>query len=253
VVLPLNKSAWRESANSVGGRLLNVQQVRKTRVYHEIVSQIKGLIAEGRIQPGDRLPPERELAERFKASRNSVRDALRVLEQMGLIESRHGDGTYVRTLSPEELTEPLALLLLQSQEQMRHLWEVRRLLEPAVARYAAERATADELDELESILGQQAAQVEMGWTALEEDTAFHYGIANAARNPVILRTMDTLMDLLRASRERSLQHGDRPRHSLAGHRRILEALRRGDPQAAEAAMLRHLQEVEEQVFAEEEG
>jgi len=90
---------------------LVVQQIRRTRVYHEIVTQIRGLIAQGRIQPGDRLPPERELADLFKASRNSVRDALRVLEQMGLIESRHGDGNYVRTLSADELTEPLASLL----------------------------------------------------------------------------------------------------------------------------------------------
>ena len=99
--------------------ILGVRQVRKTKVYHEIVDQIRELIAAGRIKPGDRLPPERELAELFKASRNSVRDAIRVLEQMGLIESRQGDGTYVRSVSAEDLAEPLALMLLQSRTQMR--------------------------------------------------------------------------------------------------------------------------------------
>jgi GntR family transcriptional repressor for pyruvate dehydrogenase complex len=225
---------------------LGVRQVRRTRVYHEIVDQIRGLIAEGRIKPGDRLPPERELAELFKASRNSVRDAIRVLEQMGLTESRQGDGTYVRTVSAEDLAEPLALMLLQSRTQMRELLEVRRVLEPALAEFAATRITPEEVDELEAILDAQRRKVEAGLVPLEEDTAFHYGIAEAARNAVMLRTLDTLVDLLRQSRERFLRH-DRPATSLAGHRRILDALRRADPEAARAEMLRHLREVEERV------
>ena len=229
--------------------ILGVRQVRKTKVYHEIVDQIRGLIAAGRIKPGDRLPPERELAELFKASRNSVRDAIRVLEQMGLIESRQGDGTYVRSVSAEELAEPLALMLLQSRTQMRELWEVRRVLEPALAEFAAARITDEELDELETILEVQRRKVETGFLALEEDTAFHYGIAEAARNTVMLRAVDTLVDLLRQSRERSLQQHDRPAYSLAGHRRILAALRRRDPEGARAEMLRHLGDMEERVFA----
>ncbi len=86
--------------------VLEVRQVRKTKIYHEIVEQIRDLISAGRINPGDRLPPERELAELFHASRNSVRDAIRVLGQMGLIESRQGDGTYVRSVSADALAEP---------------------------------------------------------------------------------------------------------------------------------------------------
>ncbi len=230
---------------------LVIRQVRKTRVYHEIVEQIKELIAAGRIKPGDRLPPERELAELFKASRNSVRDAIRVLEQMGLIESRQGDGTYVRGVSADELTEPLALMLLQSRQQMRELWEVRRILEPAIAELAAARISDEELGELEAILQAQRLKVEAGYTALDEDTAFHYGIARAAQNTVVLRTLDTLVDLLRQSRERSLQQRDRPAYSLAGHLRILAALRRRDPAAARSEMLRHLQDIEERVFATE--
>lgn len=233
------------------GLAIQVQQVKKTRVYHEIVAQIRALIGDGRIQPGDRLPPERELADLFKASRNSVRDALRVLEQMGLIETRHGDGNYVRTVSAEELTEPLASLLLQSREQMRELWEVRRVFEPAVAEFAAARASREELDELDVILKGQEAHIRLGATGLEQDTAFHYGIAQAARNPVMLRVIDTMMDLLRASRERSLQQGDRPLRSLAGHRRILAALRSRNAQRARESMLEHLREIEAHVFPEE--
>jgi GntR family transcriptional repressor for pyruvate dehydrogenase complex len=229
--------------------MLGVRQVRKTKVYHEIVDQIQELIAAGRIKPGDRLPPERELAELFKASRNSVRDAIRVLEQMGLIESRQGDGTYVRSVSAEELAEPLALMLLQSRTQMRELWEVRRVLEPALAGFAAARITDEELDELDMVLETQRRKVEAGFIPLEEDTAFHNGIAEAARNTVMLRALDTLVDLLRQSRERSLQQHDRPAYSLAGHRRILAALHRRDPEGARSEMLRHLHDIEERVFS----
>lgn len=232
---------------------LEVRQVRKTKVYREIVDQIKGLISAGRINPGDRLPAERELAELFQASRNSVRDAIRVLEQLGLIESRQGDGTYVRSVSAEALAEPLALMLLQSRTQMRELWEVRRILEPVIAELAATRINDDELEELEAVLAAQQLKVEAGFIALEEDTAFHYGIAQAARNTVMLRMLDTLVDLLRQSRERSLQQHDRPKYSLAGHVRILAALRRRDPEAARAEMLQHLREIEERVFASEDG
>lgn len=231
--------------------MLGVRQVRKTKVYHEIVDQIRELISAGRIKPGDRLPPERELAEMFNASRNSVRDAMRVLEQMGLVESRQGDGTYVQSVSAERLAEPLALMLLQSRTQMRELWEVRQVLEPAIAEFAAERITDEELDELEAILEAQRLKVDSGFIALEEDTAFHNGIAEAARNTVMLRTLDTLVDLLRQSRERALQQRDRPRYSLVGHERILAALRRRDSVGARSEMLQHLREIEQLVFASE--
>lgn len=228
---------------------LELHQVPRTKVYHEIVAQIRELIAAGRIKPGDRLPPERELAELFKASRSSVRDAIRVLDQMELIESRQGDGTYVRTVSAEELTEPLALCILQSRTQMQELWESRRILEPALAQLAAARVTPEEVEELQAILDAQKKKVALGFTGLEEDTAFHYGLARAARNSVMLRVTDTLVDVLRQSRERSLQQQARPQRSLTGHLRVLDALRRRDPGAARDAMLQHLHDV--QVISDE--
>src|SRR5262249_49193978 len=195
------------------------------------------------------LPREGALADLFKASRTSVRDASGVLDQMGLIESGRGDGTYVRTVSADELTEPLALCLLQSHTQMRELWEVRRVLEPALAESAAALITDEELGELESVLDVQRRKGEAGFIALEEDTAFHYGIARAARNGVMLRVMDPLADLLRQPREQPLQQRARPAYSHAGHVRILAALRRHDARGARAEMLQHVREIEERVFA----
>ncbi len=222
----------------------NLEPVRRTRIYEEVVSQIQRLILEGRLRPGDRLPPERELAERFGVSRTSVRDAIRVLELMGLVEPRQGEGTVVRDLSPDSLVHPLASLLVRNRGLLADLLDVRKMIEPHLAARAARHASPDDVARMEAILARQESRVRMGQLAIEEDSQFHEAIATAARNRVILRILDVLMDLLRTSREQSLQVPGRLQRSLDGHRRILEAIRRRDPEAAEAAMRRHLEEIE---------
>src|SRR5262249_37075710 len=117
-----------------------VEPVRNIRIYEEIVRQIRGLVADGRVKSGDRLPPERDLAERFRVSRASVREALRALQVTGLIEIRPGEGTFVREVSVEALVEPLARVILAQREGVAELYEARRLLEPPIAGLAARRA-----------------------------------------------------------------------------------------------------------------
>ena len=128
--------------------LPDVEPIKSTRIYEEIVRQVKALIAEGRLKSGDQLPPERDLAAQFKVSRTSVREALRTLESLGLIEIRPGEGTFVREVSVESLIEPLAHVILSQREAVGELFEARRLLEPALAGLAARRATQDDLHEM---------------------------------------------------------------------------------------------------------
>src|SRR5688572_20254195 len=123
----------------------SVEPIKSTRIYAEIVRQIRGLIADGQLKSGDRLPPERDLADRFRVSRTSVREALRALESTGLIEIRAGEGAFVRRVSVEALVEPLALVILSHREAIADLYEARRLLEPPIAKVAAERASPDEV------------------------------------------------------------------------------------------------------------
>lgn len=208
-----------------------------------MAAQIQAQIAEGRLRPGDRLPPERELAEAFGVSRDSVRDAIRVLELAGLVVPRQGEGTVVRELSLESVVSPLASALLQRRDLLADLLDARRIIEPALAYRAAQRADDDDIRAMEEILRRQAAKVRAGEPGIEEDTAFHYRLATAARNRVILKVMDVLMDLLREGRARSLQVQGRPQRSLEGHRRILAALRRRDPAGAQRAMEQHLEEI----------
>lgn len=228
------------------------EPVRKTKVYEEVASQIQRLITDGRLKPGDHLPPERELAETFGVSRTSVRDAIRVLELMGLLEPRQGEGTVVRDLSPDSLVYPLASLLVRNGTLLAELLDTRKIIEPDLAARAAKHATDEDIRELEEILTRQRAKIREGQLAIEEDSAFHYAIATAAHNRIVLRVLDVLMDLLRVSRERSLQVPGRLDRSLEGHRRILEAIRRRDADGAEAAMHQHLDEIEDMLLKRHE-
>jgi len=220
------------------------ETIQRTKVYQEVVAQLERLILDGALRPGDKLPPERELAERFNVSRSAVREAIRALELKGFVEPRPGEGTLVRDPSLDSLLNPLASLLRQKRELVAELLEVREMIEPALAARAARNAGPQDLARLENILARQKEKVSRQELAIEEDSEFHYTIARATKNTVILKVLDMMMDILRESRERSLQVEGRREKSLAGHRRILNAIKRRDAAAAEAAMQQHLLEIE---------
>ena len=232
---------------------MEVAPIKSTRIYEEIVRQVKQMIAEGRLKSGDRLPPERDLAEKFVVSRSSVREALRALESLGLVEIRAGEGTFVREVSVESLIEPLALMMVSQREAIAELFEARRLLEPGIAALAASRATLEEVAEMERILEEQAKEIAEGRTGLVQDAAFHGAIGAAAHNRAITRLAHAIMDLLTQSREESLNTPGRPQRSHQDHRRILEAIRARDEHAARQAMLDHLDSVESLVLGRDAG
>ena len=223
------------------------ETVRRNKVYEEVARQIERLILK-KLQPGDKLPSERELAETLGVSRSSIRDAIRSLELMGMVEPRQGAGTIVREISSDSLANPLVNVLKRKEELVSELLDFRKMLEPPLAARAAARVSADEISEMEEILQRQQEKQSLGEAAVAEDAEFHYSIALASGNSVVLKVLDILMDLLRGTRERSLQVEGRPQRSLAGHRRILAALKRHDAEAAKAAMRRHIEDVEEIVL-----
>jgi GntR family transcriptional repressor for pyruvate dehydrogenase complex len=229
---------------------LSFTAVRKTRLFEDVARQVQALIVDGVLKPGDLLPPERQLAERFGVSRNSVRDAIRVLELTGLVVARHGEGNVVADVSTETLLAPIAQLLLRKRKLVAELLDVRKLLEPGLAARAAVHASEDQIASMEGILSRQRAKALRGESTVEEDSEFHYAIALAAQNGVVVKLLDMLMDLLRETRSRSLQVQGRLERSLAGHRRVLEAIKRRDPAAAERAVRRHLEEIESIVLKE---
>ncbi len=229
------------------GERVDIVPIKSTRIYQEIIRQVKVMIAEGRLKSGDQLPPERELAEKFLVSRTSVREALRALESLGLVEIRPGEGTFVREISLDALVEPLALVMLSQREALGELFEARRLLEPTLAALAATRATPEEIHEMERILEEQAKEVASGKTGLAQDAQFHAAIGAAAHNRAITRIAHAIMDLLTQSREESLNTPGRPERSHQNHRQILKAIAERDAKAAQEAMLDHLETVEKLV------
>jgi GntR family transcriptional regulator, transcriptional repressor for pyruvate dehydrogenase complex len=221
--------------------------VRRNKVYEEVAKQIERLILK-KLKPGDKLPSERELAEMLQVSRSSIRDAIRGLELLGLVEPRQGAGTIVRERSSDASVNPFANALKRRQNLVTELLDFRKMLEPPLAARAATHASADEISEMEDILQRQEKTQGQGDAAIAEDAEFHYSIALASGNSVVLKVIDTLMDLLRDTRQHSLQVEGRAEKSLAGHRRILSAIKRQDAEAAKAAMRRHIEDVEEIVL-----
>ena len=221
--------------------------VRRNKVYEEVAKQIERLIVK-KLKPGDKLPAERELAEMLQVSRGSIRDAIRGLELLGLVEPRQGSGTIVREISADSPANPFANALKRRQELVGELLDFRPVLEPPLAARAATHASPEEISEMESILRAQEEKQRQGDAAVAEDAEFHYNVALASGNSVVLKVIDILMDLLRETRTRSLQVGGRAEKSLDGHRRILTAIKNRDSEAAKTAMRRHIEDVEEIVL-----
>jgi len=222
-----------------------LEPIKKTRVAEEIADRIRVLILDGTFPTGSPLPGERLLASRFGVSRGSIRDALRMLETIGLLETRHGQGTFPRELDVDRLVAPLASVLTYRHDLRDELLDVRRMFEPAVARAAALRVTEDDLADLQRIIDTQRRKLKSGRSAIVEDTAFHAVLARATRNRAVMRIMETLNNLLIESRTLTLKQKGRPERSIQGHEAVVAALRRRDPDAAARAMHVHIDQIAE--------
>jgi GntR family transcriptional repressor for pyruvate dehydrogenase complex len=218
--------------------------VSRLHAYEQVLARIEPLIREGRLRRGARLPSERDLAQALGVSRNSLREAIRVLIARGALEPRPGSGTFITEPSTDRMAISFASVLSDRSPELLDIMEFRRALEPAVAASAAQRAGPRDVAEMHAILDRHAERVRSGVPAVEEDAQFHTALAAATRNPVFARVVDQCLDLVQATRQRVLQSRTRAKRSLEGHLRILDAVKRHDPEAARNAMLAHLIEVE---------
>ncbi|MGB6410160.1 MAG: FadR/GntR family transcriptional regulator [Candidatus Deferrimicrobiaceae bacterium] len=230
-------------------KLKMFKPIKKTRVYEEIVAKIKDMLEKGRLKSGDQLPGERELSEVFQVSRSSVREALRTLETQGFLESRQGDGTYIASKPVESLVSPLASSIFSEKDSQMELFEMRRLIEPRLAHLAAERATQEEIAMMEQALVLQEEAIARGETGTDVDKSFHYIMAKATKNKVLLRLTDSMRDLLAESRDKYLQVEGRPDKSILRHRQVLDAIKARDGELAAQVMLEHVLDIEECLFA----
>jgi GntR family transcriptional repressor for pyruvate dehydrogenase complex len=212
----------------------------KTRLYEQVLDRLRNHVVEGGLGAGDRLPPERDLATRLGVSRASVKQAIVVLEVQGLVEVRHGGGTYLVRDSLE--VEPVEQLV-ERRRRLPDVLDAREALETKLAELAAERRTQEDIDELRPALGVMAEEIDEGANGVEGDRRFHAAVTAAAHSGILAEFMRSIADQITESRHESLRQLGRPVRSLAQHRAIFEAIEAGEPRQAAAAMRRHVRTV----------
>jgi len=225
--------------------------IRPKKISEEIVEQIKDLIAKGDLRPGDRVPSEREMASLLGVSRPSVREAIMVLEAMGLLESRQGGGTFVRSLTEVSISDPLLNMVESDPSLLLSLVEIRMGLETWSSYLAAKRITDPEIQELADLLQQMERDAASGGWNADVDARFHYKITSATHNTLQLHLLDTIHGLYHATIQIALmefyQRKGYIEILLDQHRSIFNAISSRDPDGARQAMMIHLEFVLEKM------
>lgn len=217
-----------------------LRPMSKQRLYEQVLDRLRAYVAEGGLGAGDRLPTERDLAARLGVSRASVKQAIVVLEVQGLVEVRHGGGTYLVRDSLD--VEPVERMV-ERRRRLPDVLEAREALETKLAELAAERRTEEDLAAMRSALTHMAKEIDDNRHGVEGDRLFHAAVTAAAHSSILAEFMRSIADQIAESRTESLRQPHRPARSLAQHQAILDAIAEGRPGAAAAAMRRHVRTV----------
>ncbi len=218
---------------------------RELTLSDRVTDEIEALIVQSRLQIGDKLPAERELAKQFGVSRTVVREAVRALVAKGMLEVRMGSGTIVCAPSAASVSQSMALYLRGNQRQFdfAHVMEVRSLFEVEIAGLAAERHTADDIQKMSVIL-KQAVEIDTREKFIQWDMDFHLLLAHATHNDLFPLLLDSVAEVMRTTRAMAFDIPGAPARSYKYHSAILEQVEKGDRQAARRAMREHLAEAE---------
>jgi GntR family transcriptional repressor for pyruvate dehydrogenase complex len=212
-----------------------------------LIKQIEEMMTEQHLQPGDKLPPERELAQKFGVSRTVIREAVAALAAKSLLEIVPGGGAVVRSPDADSVSRSLSLFLQTGQATFSYdkVNEVRHLLEVEIAGLAAQRRTEEDLLRMEGVLKEAGANTTDRARFARSDVAFHAALAQSTHNELFCLLLDSIADVLLKVRERGFDVPGTPERALDYHQAILDAVRAGDSAQARHAMQRHLQEAGE--------
>lgn len=220
--------------------------IQSSRLYEQIVQQIEESILKGELIEGSQLPAERDLAKQFGVSRTAVREAIKALQEKGLVDAFPGRGTFVTNGTSNSMRRSLDRIIKSADtDGWAYLVEVREILEPEIAALAAVRADDQDLATMREALEVMDQAGRDSDAYIEADLDFHLALAEAAANPIVLSLIDSIVGLLREQRLRIFQVGGGPERGQYHHKRILEAIRRHDSQGARDAMRTHLSQVRE--------
>jgi GntR family transcriptional repressor for pyruvate dehydrogenase complex len=231
---------------------LNIR-INRERLSEQVVNQLQTAVIRGELSPGDRLPPERELAESLGVSRTVIREAVKTLENRGLVRVLVGSGTFVARVSPKVVSTSVSLFLQQGPSTFENLYEVRAALEVEIAGFAAQRATAADLEAIEAVIGRFEAIVrdmtaggqpvdERRAELAEADMAFHIALGKAAGNPLFHILLEPVSDLLLEWFRVAIAMDGSVDGAVRDHRRLLDLVRAGDVAGARRVAREHLDE-----------
>ncbi len=220
------------------------EPIRPERVADKVASQLKKAISQGVFKVGERLPSELELADQMGVSRPSVREAIQQLALLGILETVHGGGSIVKNLTEQEIQRPIELIFAEDTQRVLELTEIRLFMEAWAVRKAAKNRTAADLDQMRKYLQEMEDDFEKGINRFELDLMFHNAIASATHNVIYLHFINSVYGLINYSikihRERVLYGRQDQMRILKDHRRIFNAIKDREPDAAEAAIKDHL-------------
>jgi GntR family transcriptional repressor for pyruvate dehydrogenase complex len=222
--------------------------LNRRRVHESVADQIRQAIFSGLLAPGHKLPPEREMAERFETSRVALREALRALEQEGMISIKRGfnGGAFVADFDNalRALLNSLSTVVKLGQAKSAHLTEVRTILEPEITMLATLRATADDLSEIEAVVIAQEEELRNGELSRKLDMDFHRQLAAAAHNPILDIVVNSVNESIRDVISRSKRTDEMRARVVGYHRNIFEAVRNRDAKRARSVMTEHVVDVQ---------
>ncbi|ASS66029.1 MULTISPECIES: FadR/GntR family transcriptional regulator [unclassified Paenibacillus] len=224
---------------------MTIKKIKYHRVYEDVIEQLKTLILEGNLAPGDFLPTERELAQSFGISRGTLREAFRILEREGLIEARPGGGRFL-SKSLDVAEDRSRILDNIERATIIELLEARELFETGIVELAAKRATEEDIAEIEAAF-EAWGQIDLDGDRSKPDQAFHLSIAKATHNVVLVNMIELQMDMLQRTLSKTAVIPGRKSEVYEEHLLILQAIKERDPVKARLALLNHLSHVKDNI------
>lgn len=221
------------------------EQIVRRKLSDEVFARLKAMITSGELQPGDEMPSERELMERFGVGRPAIREAMQALAGMGLVAISHGERAKVLELTAQSIFRQMdmtaKIMLAKSSDSLEHLKNARIFFERGMAREAAQKATSDDIASLRDILEHQRDSLGNADAFISADMEFHTRIARISGNPIYVAVSEAMLAWLQEYHTDMLIWTGKEKFTLAEHEEIIACLEARDPDAAEQAVLKHLE------------